>query len=79
MNLEIKRLRKGDEISFKAIDDFTGQEIVLEGVVSGKAKDSRYAKDSNFADDEYIVIVKRPSGNKTTHLVAIPDLLGGQA
>jgi len=70
------KLRKGQIIKFKAIDDFTGKEIELSGIVVGDYKmiKEKYPLEMGEVDKKsnlYLVEVPNRSGNFVVHMSEI--------
>jgi len=70
------KLRKGQIIKFKAIDDFTGKEIELSGIVVGDYKmiKEKYPLEMGEVDKKsnlYLVKVFNRSGNFVVHMSEI--------
>ncbi len=80
--IELK-LRKGQSVTFKAINDFTGQELKLSGVIVSETL--RYIKEHRDLKEEYggvlkdeAYIVKEDSRSEklNLHLVLTEDIEG---
>jgi len=74
------KLRKGQTVIFKAIDDFTGKELKLSGVIVSEAL--RYIKEHRDLQKEYgeiledeAYIIKEDSNFVKLHLVLLEDIL----
>lgn len=79
------KLRKNQKVKFKAIDDFTGQELKLEGVVLDEA--FHYVKTHNVKIHKYLqeefgnileneaYVIQENSYFLKIHLVFIEDIL----
>jgi len=76
------KLRKGQQIKFAAIDDFTGQTLKLSGVVISEAnkyilahRDLQSEYGAILRNEAYIIRVKGNSQSKQLHLVFPENIL----
>jgi len=78
------KLRKNQKVTFKAIDDFTGKEIQLKGVIVSEAlryiqahQDREFHLKEEYGEilEDEAYIVKENSNFVRLHLVLLDDIL----
>lgn len=71
------KLRKGQTIKFKAIDDFTGKEIKLSGTVIGDWKKIKknYPTEQGGVDENSNVFLVKAAHWNGNHIVHISEII----